>query len=220
MGALGKPKQGDLRGRICAVCAGSFSYVIRRGSDRRYCSDACRVVSRQRLREQKVLNAPTCLTAGCGKKSNPDYKNGLCIACYCYAWRTGKARDPRKKPYKLKTVKRSDGKSYRVLKVPGHPLAMSGGNVYHHRLVAYSARNGVCGPCYWCAAPLQWKQAIVDHLDEDGKNNEPSNLVVTCNKCNRARGAMLPFFRRLVYQRADELVALMLKQVSRVDGAA
>ena len=166
---------------------------------------------RKRYNAKRAVAEP-CGTLGCDKKAEPYRKDGLCIACYTHAWRTGTARDPRRKPYKLRTVKR-DGKSYRVLRVPGHPLAMSHGAVYHHRLIAYSSRGGVCGPCYWCDTPLEWKTAIVDHLNEDGQDNSPSNLVVTCNRCNRARGAMLPFFRSLNPARLNELITLMSKQV-------
>jgi 5-methylcytosine-specific restriction endonuclease McrA len=44
---------------------------------------------------------------------------------------------------------------------------------------------------------LEWKTAVVDHLDEQKANNTPSNLVVSCNDCNRARGSLLPFLRRM-----------------------
>jgi hypothetical protein len=205
------------RERICVECGLTFSYEVKRGTDRLLCSERCRNISRGKKHLARRAAAPPCTTVGCDKRSEPYRKDGLCIACYTYTWRTGRARDPRRKPYTLGTVRRSEGKSYRVLKVPGHPLAMVGGIVYHHRLIAYSARDGICGPCHWCGTPLDWDTAIVDHLNEDGKDNAPSNLVVTCNGCNRARGSMLPFLRRLRPERFNELMALMLKQVRRED---
>jgi 5-methylcytosine-specific restriction endonuclease McrA len=41
---------------------------------------------------------------------------------------------------------------------------------------------------------------VIDHLDEDKANNAPANLVVACNPCNRARGAMLPFIAGMTEQ--------------------
>ncbi len=206
------------RVRACGECGQSFSYEIKRGSDRRFCSHVCRVAARFKRHQQRASEAPFCATAGCDKRSRVNAKDGLCEACYTYAWRTGKARDPRRKPYKLTSVKRSDGKTYRVLRVPGHPLAMKHGNVYHHRLVAYAARNGVCGPCHWCGKSLTWDAAIVDHLNENGQDNTSSNLVLSCNGCNRARGSMLPFFRSLLADRFDELIELMRQQINADEG--
>lgn len=206
----------EMRTRRCVVCKGEFSYEIKRGTDRTHCSDSCRAVSRRKYHEARIAAAPSCTTPGCDKKAAPYRgKDGLCEACYCYAWRTGRARDPKKKPYILRTVRRSTQSNYRVLRVPGHPLANGAGDVYHHRLIAYSTRAGVCGPCYWCAVPLQWKGAVVDHLNEDKADNTPSNLVISCNRCNRLRGAMLPFFRSLTPERFTELISLMGVQVQR-----
>jgi hypothetical protein len=86
---------------------------------------------------------------------------------------------------------------YVVLLDAHHPLAMKDGRVHEHRAVAYKAHEGQCPSCFWCAARLTWPDAVIDHLDEDKKNNEPANLVVACNPCNRARGAMLPFIAGL-----------------------
>lgn len=75
----------------------------------------------------------------------------------------------------------------------GHPMARNRGQVYEHRLVAYDAHGGECPGCYWCGKGLEWQAAVVDHLNEDKQDNRPENLLVCCNNCNRARGAILPF---------------------------
>jgi hypothetical protein len=113
----------------------------------------------------------------------------------------------------LRTVRRSDGNLYRVLRVPGHPLANDVGDVYHHRLVAYADRHGICGPCHWCGVALDWPEAVIDHLNEDKADNRPENLVVACNDCNRGRGAILSFLWRLQSERFDQVAALMRAQV-------
>jgi len=78
-----------------------------------------------------------------------------------------------------------------------HPLADSRGQIFEHRLVAYDKHAGLCPPCYWCGAPLAWSSATADHLNEDKADNRPENIVVACNDCNRARGAFVPFLRRM-----------------------
>jgi hypothetical protein len=202
---------GTLRERVCIICGAMFSYIIHRGSDRQMCGAACRNESRRRHHARTRANAPLCTTIGCEKRAR---NAGLYWACYSYAWRTGQARDPRRKPYKLKQSRRCGGKIYRVLRVPGHPLARKTGEVYHHRLIAYSSSGGICNPCHWCGAPLDWTHAVVDHLNEDGEDNMPINLVVACNRCNLLRGSMLPFFRSLKPERLDQLMTLMFAQVN------
>ncbi len=91
-------------------------------------------------------------------------------------------------------------KRYRMVKRPGHPLANSEtGRVYAHRVVLFDSTD--CGfgiwPCFWCGAPVQWTTTrpipsnalFVDHLDRDRQNNDPRNLVPSCNKCNAARNS-------------------------------
>ena len=85
---------------------------------------------------------------------------------------------------------------------PGHPLADKQGHVYEHRLAAFDRLAGSEPSCFWCGIDLKWADAVVDHLNEDKADNTPSNLVCSCNDCNRARGALVPFVRRM---RADAL---------------
>ncbi len=90
-----------------------------------------------------------------------------------------------------------------------HPMATKDFRLYAHREVAHDKHAGVCPPCYWCGANLTWSDAVIDHLDEDKKNNVPDNLVVACNTCNRARGAMLPFVARILATRITEALELL-----------
>jgi hypothetical protein len=191
------------RTRTCPECQSEFSYQVGSGTDRCYCTVTCRLKRRTRVDTERRELAKTCSTEGCEKKANR--KNGLCEACYCYAWRTGRARDPKRKPYKMKTT----AAGYRVLRVPGHPLANSNGDVSHHRLVAFATHSGICPPCYWCGSLLEWEGTHIDHLNDQKSDNRPENLVVSCPNCNRARGAMLPFFESLLPERFDQLLQLM-----------
>lgn len=104
---------------------------------------------------------------------------------------------------------------YVILKKSNHPLAMKGGNVFEHRLVAYETHQGVCPGCFWCGLGLDWERAVIDHLDENKENNTPSNLVVACSPCNRARGAMLPFIKGMT----DSAFQTFIAQASKYRAA-
>lgn len=113
-------------------------------------------------------------------------------------------RVPRTPTYTYRT-----GAGYIKVYRPGHPLAASDGTVFEHRHVAYERHGGECPACYWCNARLSWATAVVDHLNEAKSDNRPDNLVVACNDCNRARGAMLPFLRRVKPDSQEHLLALV-----------
>lgn len=96
---------------------------------------------------------------------------------------------------------------YRVRKAPGHPLARQNGWVFEHRLVAFGKYGPGDQTCHWCGQSLEWPEAVIDHLNEEKADNTPDNLVVACSPCNRARGSMIPFLRRLLPERMEEFIA-------------
>ncbi len=82
---------------------------------------------------------------------------------------------------------RPDG--YRVVYSHGHPLADANGQILEHRLVMFSVIGPDPHPCHWCARPLEWggpipDALVVDHLDWNRSNNDPTNLVPSCHSCN------------------------------------
>jgi hypothetical protein len=89
-------------------------------------------------------------------------------------------------------VRTSKGRRYRTTHQPDHPLASKNGNVYVHRMVLFDQIGYGPHSCYWCGLPLSWGgktdgSLFVDHLDGYGDNNDPSNLVPSCNPCNFGR---------------------------------
>lgn len=81
---------------------------------------------------------------------------------------------------------RKDG--YRALTMHGHPLADRWGHVLEHRMVLFDKIGPGEHPCHWCAVPVRWGESLhVDHVNFKRSDNDPANLVPSCNPCNAAR---------------------------------
>lgn len=74
-----------------------------------------------------------------------------------------------------------------------HPAALACGVTRYHRIVLWEKIGGGEHPCHWCGKIVSWDKPmhtnwhyalIVDHVDWDKTNNDPSNLVPACNDCN------------------------------------
>ena len=84
---------------------------------------------------------------------------------------------------------------YKSLRMKDHPLANRDGVVQEHRIILYDKIGPGTHRCHWCKVKIKWapgkgprRGAIVtDHLDNNGKNNKPKNLVPSCNSCNMWR---------------------------------
>jgi hypothetical protein len=214
---MGVDRQGQ-RERACAQCRKSFWYVVARGVDRLYCSSTCRNVAR-RERWLHAIRAglfAICSTPNCGKRA-VRVGDGLCEACYGVRRRTGGVeRRPR-------LMVRHVAGGYVRVPAAGHPTAASDGWSMEHRVILYDAIGPGPHPCYWCGKGLaSWtgrEGIIVDHLNEDKGDNRLENLLPTCNDCNRARGAMLPFLAKLGPQAWKTFVSAANDYVKRAQGA-
>lgn len=86
---------------------------------------------------------------------------------------------------------------YWHIKRPEHPLAHSSGWLREHRAVLFDAIGPGEHPCHWCHTTVSWDKSyprsmvglVVDHVDENPGNNDPSNLVPSCAPCNLARSS-------------------------------
>ena len=89
-----------------------------------------------------------------------------------------------------------------ALTVAGHPLAGKNGRVFVYRILLYEKIGSGPHTCHWCGDPVEWTRGhagrgcfagalAVDHLDGDMHNNDPANLVPSCNDCNSLRGYIL-----------------------------
>lgn len=65
--------------------------------------------------------------------------------------------------------------------------------MYVHRIVLYEKIGPGTHDCHWCRKEVEWsvtgsRKLVVDHLDGVKTNNDPSNLVAACHRCNSIRG--------------------------------
>lgn len=200
------------RQKECANCGIVYAYTVRRGCERiRSCSPVCRkALYKRRMQEYRRVGAlRSCRVEGCGRPvARP--RPQLCEGCYCRIRRNGDASWPSRAP----RPPRLHSHGYVILSSPGHPLAGGSGCVGEHRLTLYDAIGGGAHPCHWCGCTVEWKGEgsnclVVDHLNDIKADNRPENLVPSCNDCNRARGAMLPFIRRLCPESLDQFLTLI-----------
>lgn len=193
------------RRRACDHCGTEFSYFLRRGRGRRFCSD---VVCRQARLRTQAGGTPLCVTQGCARTRG--YKSGLCNSCYYRVRRTGTV-DKRAYSYRSR---HSSG--YVCIQEPTHPLAVNG-RVFEHRKVLFEAIGAGHHPCHWCAVVVEWMRKgtarrstlVVDHLDGDKANNARDNLVPSCSRCNWSRGLLMSWVAK---HKDDPILWLMYTQ--------
>lgn len=75
-------------------------------------------------------------------------------------------------------------RGYIMIPTETHPLRMKNNYVYEHRMVAYHKYGEDLPGCEICGKDLNWKTVHIDHIDEDIKNNQESNLRPLCRSCN------------------------------------
>jgi hypothetical protein len=67
----------------------------------------------------------------------------------------------------------------------------------YHRLVLYEKIGPGQHPCNYCGETVEWKvgqhtqrgNLIAEHVDGDTTNNDPENLVPSCQSCNNRKNS-------------------------------
>lgn len=128
-----------------------------------------------------------CCVDGCNRDAH--YKKAvLCQKHYFRQWRYGTTD-----LMKSRKERQENPKGYQWIYRPDHPLRhKTSGYVAEHRAVLYAEYGEGPLACELCAKALTWKTCHVDHIDEDVRNNERSNLRPTCSGCNTWRSMPAP----------------------------
>lgn len=132
----------------------------------------------------------TCSAPGCANTPRSG-KAELCQKHYHRLYRHGSIE----RTARVGAPSVSKGRRYRLLYLPGHPLANPRhSRVYEHRAVLYDTIGPGPHPCRWCGVMLDWLPGVdplaihADHLNGYGDDNRPENLVPSCRNCNPTRG--------------------------------
>lgn len=81
---------------------------------------------------------------------------------------------------------------------PGHPLAGKGGLLAEARAVLFDRLGPGPHPCHWCGKLVDWRVGkrgngnhpdalVADHVNSDGLDDSPENIVGACGTCNMLR---------------------------------
>lgn len=188
-----------VRTRQCANCGSEFSYPIGAGNDRKWCGKRCRHAMQARRARERIPTLPKCKNPNCQNRADR-IGPGMCSTCYFRIRRNGTwDKQPRKRWKRAGT--------YVHTKIPTHPMAQSDGVVSEHRAIVYDRHEGICPGCYWCGRALEWRSAVVDHVNAEKDDNRPENLVVACQRCNTTRSSAMRFFAVLSDERIHEVTA-------------
>lgn len=158
--------------RVCPVCGNEFQSAAKK-----FCSRQCSAESRRK--PQVPCSIDDC--------ESPVFARGICAKHYARVVRHG-SPDAVTLPQRKEVLK-----SYRMLHKQVHPLADAIGDVYEHRVVLYDAIGDGEHPCHWCGRLVAWHaeeprdRLVVDHVDEIKYNNDLTNLVPSCVRCNSLR---------------------------------
>ena len=185
----------------CTQCHGQFDYQGTGINPPKLCSDYCRTKRRHANAKAK----PLCVVPGC--KNSRQYSDGTCNSCYYRRSRTGTVD---RRVYAYRSIQPS---GYVALSDKTHALSGKDGFLYEHRKVLFDAIGIGPHECRWCRKPISWKASdrrsmiVVDHLDGDKANNDPRNLVASCQGCNGRRG----LFQAWLVEHKDDpwLIALI-----------
>lgn len=154
-----------------------------------------------------VSSRPGCSIKGCVRLARSGRSRTCEVHCYRYR-RTGKFDDPVYGKWTLASH------GYLVRMDPSHPIASVTGYLYQHRAVLYDHIGPGCHRCHWCDTEVEWmkrhdpRALNVDHVDADKLNNDLSNLVPSCRRCNSTRGLFISWVQK---HRDDPFLADLFK---------
>lgn len=173
----------------CTLCG--IQYVAKRESSR-FCSKRC-------FGQSNIKEPPPCVIDDCDEvcDTHRGGAKGMCAKHRARVVRNGSPDRTPRPPRKLKPEPRAprNPSLYRRVRSIGHALADARGWVAEHRMVLFDIIGPGIHSCAWCGRSVEWRFGtvgsdvlVVDHVDGDTHNNDSSNLVPSCHRCNGQRG--------------------------------
>ena len=133
------------------------------------------------------MSENTCIVPGCGKP--PRTAKAEWCKMHYHRWYRHGSTD------KVSVgISKRRPRRYKRIAAAGHPLADKYGRAYAHRVTLYDMIGPGEHRCHWCSALVKWApkgtpgELHPDHINGDGGDNRPENLVPSCRGCNTARG--------------------------------
>lgn len=87
----------------------------------------------------------------------------------------------------VRKIRTENPAGYQRIYEPKHKLANKDGYVYEHRKVFFDSGKDASS-CSLCSKDITWKNLHIDHIDNNVRNNDITNLRPTCRGCNTFRG--------------------------------
>ena len=136
---------------------------------------------KSKVKQLKLTNKSLCSIYGCDKPVMYA-KDKVCQKHYVRFNRNESYETILSRKYKIENPA-----GYQKIYEPTHKLAGKDGYIYEHRFVIYNKYGDNLPCCELCGKPTNWKTCHIDHIDENVKNNEESNLRPVCRGCNTKR---------------------------------
>jgi hypothetical protein len=150
-----------------------------------------RALCRRHYRFWLDARPTTCEVPDCNR---PRYAREVCVMHYCRLRATGQVGEAAPK-IAARGAGHITAHGYRTVQRRDHPLGLARAQhrIEEHRIVLFDAIGSGPHRCHWCGRDLDWfgipgdSMLVVDHLNDDRLNNDPSNLVPSCLGCNTSR---------------------------------
>ena len=136
---------------------------------------------KEKVKELKKHHDVVCSIEGCNEPMMYS-KVKLCQKHYVRKLRYNTTELTKQRNYRT-----HNKAGYQMLYEPGHPLSMANNYVYEHRKIIYDKYGTNLPSCESCGKPTNWETCHIDHIDNDVKNNDISNLRPLCRGCNTKR---------------------------------